>query len=336
MTKRISLIAITMILAGAGALAASGAAAQTPAAKEPLRVPRLTEAPKIDGVLDNPVWETQALKIEGFIQLSPKENGVPTEKTVAYLGYDEKNLYVAFRAYDSQPSRVRCSVTNRDGCLEDDWIFIMLDTFNEKRRAFSFLLNPIGVQMDMMRIEEGGNDNMDDSWDTVFFSDGKVDAEGYTVEAAIPFKSLRFPDVELKTWNIVLGRNLPRTGEIIMYPQYSRDIPGLDVKPSGTVFGLGYARAISDKFSIGANIKYAMQNLGSILFGYTLVLGTMGVYAVVLARRGRSLARRVPDEEKPWTGPPAPAPMPPKRRPLPPAAGAAGGRWPSSSGSSPP
>jgi hypothetical protein len=199
----------------------------TAASKEPLRIPRLTEAPKIDGVLDNPIWESQALKIEGFVQLSPKENGVPTEKTVAYLGYDEKNLYVAFRAFDSQPSKVRCSITNRDGCVEDDWIFIMLDTFNEKRRAFSFLLNPVGVQMDMMRIEEGGNDNMDDSWDTVFFSDGKVDAEGYTVEAAIPFKSLRFPNEDIKTWNIVLGRNLPRTGEIIMYPEYSRDIPGL-------------------------------------------------------------------------------------------------------------
>ena len=103
----------------------------------------------------------------------------------------------------------------------------MLDTFNEKRRAFSFLLNPAGVQMDMMRVEEGGNDNMDDSWDTVFLSDGKVDAEGYTVEAAIPFKSLRFPNDDVKTWNIVLGRNLPRTGEIIMHPTYSRDIPGL-------------------------------------------------------------------------------------------------------------
>jgi hypothetical protein len=78
-----------------------------------------------------------------------------------------------------------------------------------------------------MRIEEGGNDNMDESWDTVFLSEGKVDAEGYTVEAAIPFKSLRFPNVDVKTWNIVLGRNLPRTGEIILHPHYSRDIPGL-------------------------------------------------------------------------------------------------------------
>jgi hypothetical protein len=235
MPKRTALAAILIVLATAGGLAlaaspASSASKSSQAAvsnKEPLVIPRLTKAPKIDGILDNPIWETQALKIDAFVQLSPKENGVPTEKTVAYLGYDEKNLYVAFRAYDSQASKVRCSITKRDGCLEDDWVFIMLDTFNEKRRAFSFLLNPAGVQMDMMRVEEGGNDNMDPSWDTVFYSEGKIDAEGYTVEAAIPFKSLRFPNQDIKTWNIVLGRNLPRTGEIILHPHYSRDIPGL-------------------------------------------------------------------------------------------------------------
>jgi hypothetical protein len=227
MKKRLMAAALALALVSAAAWADSASVRTSAANKEPLRIPRLSKAPKIDGVLDNPIWETEALKIDDFIQLSPKENGVPTEKTVAYLGYDEKNLYVAFRAFDSQAPKVRCSVTKRDGCLEDDWVFIFLDTFNEKRRAFSFLLNPIGVQMDMIRVEEGGNDNMDGSWDTVFLSEGKVDAEGYTVEAAIPFKSLRFPDADLKTWNIVLGRNLPRTGEIIMYPQYSREIPGL-------------------------------------------------------------------------------------------------------------
>jgi hypothetical protein len=232
--RRAGAVVLGLLLAApaltSGAAARDAAPATKPGApqpKEPLEIPRLSKAPKIDGVLDNPVWETEALKIENFVQLSPKENGVPSERTVAYLGHDEKNLYLAFRAYDSQASKIRCSITKRDGCLEDDWIIVMLDTFNEKRRAFTFALNPAGVQMDFIRTEEGGNDNMDDSWDTVFTSDGRIDAEGYTVEAAIPFKSLRFPNEDLKTWNIVLGRNLPRTGEIIVYPGYSRDIPGL-------------------------------------------------------------------------------------------------------------
>ncbi|MCR4395455.1 MAG: carbohydrate binding family 9 domain-containing protein [Candidatus Saccharicenans sp.] len=196
------------------------------AAEEKLTIPRLSHSPKIDGVLDE-VYEGEALKIEDFVQLSPKENGQPSEKTVAYLGYDEKNLYLAFRCFDSEPKKIRCSVTARDKCLEDDWVIIFLDTFGEKRRAFTFVLNPIGIQADFMRVEEGGNDNMDDSWDTFFLSDGKMDDLGYVVEAAIPFKSIRFPDEDPKTWNIVLGRNLPRTGEIIIWPRYSRTIPGL-------------------------------------------------------------------------------------------------------------
>ena len=198
-----------------------------PQAKPPLDIPRLSHAPKIDGVLDNPIWEKEALKIEDFVQLTPKENGPPTEKTVAYVGYDEKNLYLAFRCFDSDAAKVRCSITSRDNIIDDDWILLMLDTFNEKRRAFSFFLNPAGIQIDAMRTEEGGSDNFDLSWDTVFDSAGTIDKDGWTAEIAVPFKSIRFPDQETKAWNIVLARNLPRKGEIMLWPSYSRDVPGL-------------------------------------------------------------------------------------------------------------
>lgn len=229
MRKRIFAAVLGSALACAAVRAAFPAAPARAAGdlKSPLEIPLLTRAPKIDGVLDNPVWEAEGLKVDAFVQLSPKENGTPTERTVAYLGHDEKNLYIALRAFDSQSSRIRCSITKRDGCLEDDWVMVMLDTFNEKRRAFTFAVNPAGVQMDFIRVEEGGNDNMDDSWDTVFASAGSIDGQGYTVEMAIPFKSLRFPDEDLKAWNLVFARNLPRTGEVIVHPTVSRDIPGL-------------------------------------------------------------------------------------------------------------
>lgn len=197
------------------------------ASQEILNVPKLIHPPKIDGVLDNPLWENEALKIEDFVQFTPKENGTPSEKTVAFIGYDEKNLYFAFCCYDSEINKIRACVTNRDNCIDDDWVALFLDTFNEKRRAFSFIINPIGVQADMIRTEEGGSDNMDDSWDTVFYSEGKIDEQGYTVEMAIPFKSFRFPDKENKVWGIVLGRNIVRKGEIIIWPPMSKEIPGL-------------------------------------------------------------------------------------------------------------
>jgi hypothetical protein len=197
------------------------------AAKEPLTIPRLDKAPKIDGVLDDPAWAAQALKLDQYVQLSPKENGVPTMKTTTWIGFDDKNIYFAFRCDDPEAAKIRTSVTNRDNSMDDDWIVVFLDTFGEKRRAFTFIANPIGVQNDFIRMEEGGNDNMDPSWDTAWDSDGKVDDKGYSVEMAIPFKSLRFPDQEKKVWGLTLGRSVPRSGEIMLWPSYSRDIPGL-------------------------------------------------------------------------------------------------------------
>jgi len=219
-------MALAFVLVWAVATPFLHAAAQT-VAKGPYVVPKLKDSPKIDGVLDNPIWETQALKIEGFHQMSPKEMGEPSEKTVGYLGYDEKNLYMAFRCFDSEPRKLRASVTNRDNCMNDDWIMIFLDTFNEKRRASVFFCNPIGVQGDAVRTEEGGNDNMDPSWDTVFAAAAKTDDKGYFVEMAIPFKSLRFPDQEKKVWGLTIGRNIPRKGEVILWPDFSKSIPGL-------------------------------------------------------------------------------------------------------------
>lgn len=190
-------------------------------------IPVLSESPKIDGKVDNDLWEREALRIDEFLQFVPKEKGIPTEKTVAYIGMDEKNLYIAFRCFDSQPQKIRAAITNRDNIIDDDWVLVSLDTFNEKRRAFWFFLNPIGVQMDGIRIEEGGSDNLDGSWDAVFYAEGEIDSDGYTVELSIPFKSLRFPDERNKKWGLILGRTIARTGEIIIWPPASKDIPGL-------------------------------------------------------------------------------------------------------------
>ena len=210
------------LLAAAASIAWAGAQA-----KKPLNIPRITTAPKIDGVLDPGLYEKEFLRIDDFVQYAPKAGEAAKQKTTAYIGYDEKNIYFAFRCEGAEADKIRASVTNRDGAMDDDWILVLLDTFNEKRRAFAFGVNPIGIQMDFIRIEEGGNDNMDPSWDTAWEADGRIDAHGYTVEMAIPFKSLRFPDRDEKFWGLTLARNIPGTGEVDMWPAYSRDIPGL-------------------------------------------------------------------------------------------------------------
>src|SRR4030042_5706655 len=123
--KTAALVVFLALIFGAGVALGSS--------PERLVIPKLSHPPKIDGVLDNPIWDQEALKIDNFVQLSPKEKGVPSEKTVAYLGYDEKNLYIAFRCFDSEVNKLRGSVTNRANRIDDDWIIIFLDTLKENR-----------------------------------------------------------------------------------------------------------------------------------------------------------------------------------------------------------
>jgi hypothetical protein len=209
-----------------------------------LSIPRLTQEPKIDGILENLIWEREALRIEDFLQFAPKEKAEPTQKTVAYIGYDQKNLYFAFRCHDSELSKIRASVTNRDGCMDDDWVAVFLDTFNEKRRAFSFIINPLGIQLDSIRTEESGSDQMDLSWDTVFYSDGKIDQKGYTVEMAIPFKSLRFPNKESQ------GKEISILGDV-------EKGKNLEIMPVLTSLTTQEKKA---DFQPGANVKYGVSS----------------------------------------------------------------------------
>lgn len=222
LTKRCLLVLFFLFVPG---LVRPGPAGDEAAA--PLEIPRILHPPRIDGAPDDSLWEQEALRIDGFLQYTPVEQAPPSEKTVAFLGYDDANLYMAFHCFDSAPGKLRASITQRDNIFEDDWVIIFLDTFNEKRRAFTFFLNPHGVQMDGMRIEEGGSDEIDDSWDTVFYSDGRINEQGYYVEMAVPFKSLRYPDVEPNTWGLTLGRSIARKGEVLIWPPASRDLPGL-------------------------------------------------------------------------------------------------------------
>ncbi len=266
-----------LLLALAALLAPSAASGQAkPPEKARLEIPRLTTPPRIDGVIEPGVWEKEALRIDGFVQLAPKAGEPAAMKTIAYVGFDSKAIYFAFRCLDPEPKKLRACVTQRDGCLDDDWMVVFLDTFNEKRRAATFGVNPVGVQMDFVRMEEGGNDNMDDSWDAAWDSDGKIDDLGYTIELAIPFKSLRFPDQDEKIWGLTLARNLPRQGGIDMWPSFSRDIPGLIAQSNPIVLRgpvergnnlelMPIATALKQQgrgidFQPGINLKYGLKS----------------------------------------------------------------------------
>jgi len=164
----------------------------------------------IDAMLDETVWH-QMVPIELPFEIEPGENIPAPVRTEFLITYDTNNLYLAFRAFDPEPAAIRAHVTDRDRAYRDDLVGIMLDTFNDRRRGYEFFVNPLGVQMDSSRNEVGGGKSEDDTWDAIWSSAGRITGDGYVVEIAIPFSSLRFPKTAgEQSWRIAPFRAYPR------------------------------------------------------------------------------------------------------------------------------
>ncbi len=171
-------------------------------------IPRLEGAIAIDGVLDEAAWQQAAVLDLGY-EISPGDNTPAPVRTTMRMGYSEDALYLAFRAEEPDPSLIRAHLTDRDGAFNDDFVGVMLDTFDDHRRNYEFFVNPLGVQMDLIREEATGNE--DDSWDGLWASAGRITAGGYEVEIRIPFSTLRFRDTDgARRWGVIAYRNYPR------------------------------------------------------------------------------------------------------------------------------
>jgi len=171
----------------------------------PVTIPKFDASPVIDGKLDDEVWKKAAV-FDNFIQIQPGDNIAPSRETIAYVGYDEKYLYVAFHAFED-PSLIRATIANRDDVDADDNVRFTLDTFNDQRRAYVFYFNPFGIQADSVLTD--GQSSPDFSIDVVMESKGVLLADGYSVEVKVPFKSLRYASGKGQMWGFNLGRRIP-------------------------------------------------------------------------------------------------------------------------------
>jgi hypothetical protein len=183
-------------------------AAPADRARPTYRVERLEGQVAIDGRLDEPVWAKPPL-FELAYETRPAENAPAPVRTQVWMTYDSGSLYVAFKAFDPIPADIRARLTDRDRASQDDYVGLVLDTFNDERRAFEFFVNPLGVQMDLTQNEMTGSE--DNSWDAIWDSAGRIGGDGYTLEMRIPFSSLRFPRTDGNmTWGVDAVRNYPR------------------------------------------------------------------------------------------------------------------------------
>jgi hypothetical protein len=199
----------------------------------PARITRFERPPVIDGNLNDPVWQTATI-FKDFLQTQPGDNVKPSDPTEAMIGYDSKYLYIAFKAKQER-NKIRATQGRRDNVFSDDFVGVYIDTFNDQQQAYFIFLNPLGIQGDGVMTENNGEDN---SVDLVFESKGVIGDDGYTVEAAIPFKSLRYEAGKNKQWGVHLFRRIRyNNNELDSWMPNNRSISG-SLNQAGHIDGL--------------------------------------------------------------------------------------------------
>ena len=187
---------------------------QTVYAKSTYQISRTEQAPVINGELGIEEWD-RATQVELAYNINPGDSIPAPVRTTAYMMEDGDNIYVAFKASDPDPEKILAYIRDRDKIFQDDFVGIIIDTFNDERRGFEFFVNAMGSQGDLTRDDTLNNE--DSSWDTVWDSAGQVVDDGYVVEMAIPFRALRFaPDLDQQTWGIQFLRIYPRDSRMVI------------------------------------------------------------------------------------------------------------------------
>jgi hypothetical protein len=184
--------------------------------------PRQETEITVDGALGEPAWG-KAVMLTGFSQFSPRDGMPASDSTEVLVWYSPTAIYFGVRAYEAHGG-LHATLADRDRIGSDDYIQILLGTFNDGRQASVFAVNPYGVQSDGSLVETGstqGNgfnnavvkrESADLSPDFVYQSKGRLTEYGYEIEIRIPFKSLRYQPAPEQTWAINVVREVQHSG----------------------------------------------------------------------------------------------------------------------------
>lgn len=233
-------------------------------ASEPSKILNIqvtADPPKIDGDLTDNCWKN-VMPVSNFIQYDPVNGNPASEETLVWVLYDRKNIYFAFYMKDSQPDKIWAELTPRNEYDNNDFIEVILDTYNDQRTSVYFQTNPKGVQKN--------------SVETIWQSGAVIQKDGWTAEIAIPFKSLRFSPTKNQIWGINFERYIHRLKETDYWTLVKRDIPRLQqmgelrgmegIKPSYNLEFFPYMGFRStrwedekdDKMAVGLDLKYGI------------------------------------------------------------------------------
>src|SRR5688572_30743264 len=222
---------------GAAALVAPATVTHDERGRATVRAVRIAEPLRLDGRLDEEVYRS-TLPIDGFLQQVPVEGAPATQPTEMWVFFDDERLYVAARCLDSQPDRIIANELRRDGNAipQNDNFGIVLDTFLDRRNAYYFQTTPIGALRDASVTDGVNNGN----WNTVWEVRTARSEAGYTVEMAIPFKSLRYRGGGPQTWGINARREVQWKNESSMLSQVPASYASgwTQMSVAGTLVGL--------------------------------------------------------------------------------------------------
>ena len=181
-----------------------------------------TEIPlKVDGLLNDPAWQN-ALFQGQFTQREPEEGASASEKTEVGFLYDKRNLYIGIKCFDSEPDKIIAREMRRDAIVDDDDYFeLVLDTYHDHRSAYYFITNPHGVKREAIMANEGRDYNP--AWDGVWLCKAKITEQGWFIEIAIPWKTLRFAEASSSAWGFNCARMIRRKNEHAYWQLIPRD-----------------------------------------------------------------------------------------------------------------
>ena len=189
----------------------------------------------VDGHLDEVDWGTAPVATD-FIQFEPNEGAAPSQKTEVRILYGGTDLFIGARLYDDEPHKIMRTLGRRDELNQADWFFAAIDSYFDRKTAYTFAVNAAGVQVDGILTRD-----LDESWDAVWDSAVRITSEGWIVEMRIPYSMLRFSESEVQRWGINFRRVIPRLSEIdewVLIPRTER--------AGGTVSKYGVLEGLND------------------------------------------------------------------------------------------
>lgn len=199
-----------------------GVSGQAPEKKQ-YKATRLTVIPVINGILDDESW-TEGTWMDDFVQHEPYNGQKASQRTEFKILFDDDNLYVAFKAYDTSPDSIVNRLSRRDN-VDGDLVAIIFDSFHDLRTGFLFGISSSGVKFDQTFSNDGQNE--DSTWDPNWWGKTSVNKEGWVAEMKIPFSQVRFEKNSGEIWGLEVARVLFRKNETEFWQFIPADAPGL-------------------------------------------------------------------------------------------------------------